>query len=72
MRRALNLMRFDNCCHVKMLHFSLSLSLSVALQPFGLWPLFQFLNLYTVGRTPWTGDQRVARPLPKHSTTQRE
>jgi hypothetical protein len=25
---------------------------------------FQFLNLYTVGRTPWTGDQPVARRLP--------
>jgi hypothetical protein len=32
----------------------------------GPWPLFQFLNLYTVGRTPWTGDQPVARPLPTH------
>jgi hypothetical protein len=34
------------------------------------WPLFQFLNLYTVGRTPWTGEQPVARPLPTHRTTQ--
>jgi hypothetical protein len=24
----------------------------------------QFLNPLTVGRTPWTGDQPVARPLP--------
>jgi hypothetical protein len=31
---------------------------------------FQFLNLYTVGRTPWTGDQPVARPPPTHRTTQ--
>jgi hypothetical protein len=31
---------------------------------------FQFLNLYTVGRTPWTGDQPVARPLPTHRTTE--
>jgi hypothetical protein len=30
----------------------------------------QFLNLETVGSTPWTGDQLVARPLPTHSTTQ--
>jgi hypothetical protein len=30
---------------------------------------FQFFNLYTVGRTPWTGDQHVARPLPTHRTT---
>jgi hypothetical protein len=25
--------------------------------------------LYTVGRTPWTGDQPVSRPLPTHRTT---
>jgi hypothetical protein len=34
--------------------------------PCGPWPLFQFLNLYTVGRAPWTRDQQVARPLPTH------
>jgi hypothetical protein len=39
-------------------------------QPFGPWPVFQFLNLYTVGRTPWTGDQSVAKPLPTHRKTQ--
>jgi hypothetical protein len=38
--------------------------------PCGPWPLFQFTNLYTVGRNPWTGDQPVARPLPTHKTTQ--
>jgi hypothetical protein len=42
-------------------HLTLFLSLSMALQ---------FLNLYIVGRTPWTGDQSVARPLPTHGTTQ--
>jgi hypothetical protein len=44
----------------------------MALQPFvGLWPLLQFRNLfYTDGRTPWTGDQPVARPLPTQRTTQ--
>jgi hypothetical protein len=46
--------------------------LSMALQP--LWPLaaffFQFLNIYKFGRSPWTGDQPVARPLPTHRTTQ--
>jgi hypothetical protein len=31
---------------------------------------FSFLTLRTVGRTPWTGDQPVARPLPTHRTTQ--
>jgi hypothetical protein len=25
---------------------------------------------YTDGRTPWTGDQPVARPLPTHTTAQ--
>jgi hypothetical protein len=34
------------------------------------WSLFQFSNVYTVGRTPWTGDQLIARPLPTHRTTQ--
>jgi hypothetical protein len=33
---------------------------------------FSFLNLYRIGRTPWTGDQPVARPLPTHRTTQTE
>jgi hypothetical protein len=42
----------------------------MALQSFGPWPLFQFLNLYTVGRTPRTGDQPVAKPVSTHRTTQ--
>jgi hypothetical protein len=44
----------------------------MAPQPFvGPWPLLQFRDLlYTVGRTPWTGDQPVARPLPTYRTTQ--
>jgi hypothetical protein len=37
---------------------------------YGLPPLFRFLNQYRVGRTPWTGDQRVIRPLPIHRTIQ--
>jgi hypothetical protein len=42
--------------------------LSIGLQPFvGHWPLFSFLISYTVCRTPWTGDQPVARPLPTHT-----
>jgi hypothetical protein len=31
---------------------------------------FSFLILYTVGRTPWKGDQPIARPLPTHRTTE--
>jgi hypothetical protein len=42
----------------------------MVLQPLWVSALFQFLNLDTSGRTPWTGDQAVARPLPTHRTTQ--
>jgi hypothetical protein len=36
-----------------------------------LWALaaFQPPNLFTVGRTPWTSDQLVTKPLPKHRAT---
>jgi hypothetical protein len=45
----------------------------MALHPFvGPWPLFSFLILYAVGRTPSTGDQPVARPLPTQRTTETE
>jgi hypothetical protein len=39
--------------------------------PLGPWHLiFQFHDHFTDGRTPWTSDQLVAWPLPKHRTTQ--
>jgi hypothetical protein len=56
--------------------FFLSLSLSLSLSLYGstaLWTLVAFsvsLIQYTVGRTSWTGDQPIARPLPTHRTTQ--
>jgi hypothetical protein len=31
---------------------------------------FRFVILYKFGRTPWTGDQPVARSLPTHRTAQ--
>jgi hypothetical protein len=31
--------------------------------------LLYLIILFTDGRTPWTGDRPVARPLPKHKTT---
>jgi hypothetical protein len=31
---------------------------------------YSFFNLYTVGRTPWMGDQPVSRSLPTHRTAQ--
>jgi hypothetical protein len=54
------------------IHLSIYLSiyLTMDLQSFiEPWPLFSFLILYTVGRTLWSGDQPVARPLPIHRTT---
>jgi hypothetical protein len=52
-----------------------SVYLSISLFLFGstaledLSSFFSFLILYTVGRTPWTGDQPVATLLPTHRTT---
>jgi hypothetical protein len=40
--------------------------------PLDLGGFFSFLILYIVGRTPWTGDQPVARSLSTHSDTNRE
>jgi hypothetical protein len=42
--------------------------------PLDPWPLFffQFRDRFTDGRTPWMSDQLVARPLPKHRTTNTE
>jgi hypothetical protein len=56
---------------------SLALSLSVSVcvwlySPTDLGRFFSFLILYRVGRTPWTGDQPVARLLPTHRTTRTE
>jgi hypothetical protein len=40
----------------------------LALQPPWAWPLiFQFYDHFTEGRTRWTSDQLVAKPLPKHT-----
>jgi hypothetical protein len=51
----------------------LSYTIYMALHPFvGPCPPFQFLNLYTDGRTPWTGDQPVARQLPAHRTARKQ
>jgi hypothetical protein len=38
--------------------------------PLGPWPLLQFHDHFTDGRTPWTSVQLVATPIPKHRTTQ--
>jgi hypothetical protein len=54
------------------LSICLSIYLSIYLwlySPCGPWPLFQFLNLDTVIRTRWTGDQPIVSPLLTHRTT---
>jgi hypothetical protein len=66
---SLHLSIFQSIC----LSVYLSVCLSTYLwfhSPCGPWPLFQFLDLCTVRRTPWTGDQPVARPLPTHRIAQ--
>jgi hypothetical protein len=37
--------------------------------PWALASDIQFHDHFTDGRTPWTSDQLVTRPLPKHRTT---
>jgi hypothetical protein len=50
---------------------SSSSSSSMVLQPpWTLASAFQFHDHFTDGRTPWTSDQPVARPLSKHRSTQ--
>jgi hypothetical protein len=46
--------------------FSMALRAHSGLRPLVLVPY----SFFTVGRTPWTGDQPVTRPLPAHRTTQ--
>jgi hypothetical protein len=46
------------------------LILSALQPPWVLASDFQFYDHFTDGRIPWTSDQLVARPLPKHRTTQ--
>jgi hypothetical protein len=56
------------------IHLSVCLSVCVWLYSplLNLGHFFSFLILFTVGRTPMTGDQPVARPPPIHRTTQTE
>jgi hypothetical protein len=51
-------------------HYAPTLSVNMRLySPLGLCRFFSFLILYTVGRTPWAGDQSLAMPVPTHRTT---
>jgi hypothetical protein len=53
-------------------HYFLTFLLCRSIAPCTLALFFlSFLILYTVGRTPWTGDQLFARPLSTHRTTQK-
>jgi hypothetical protein len=62
---------FTMICVVISIYLSIYLSIYGSTVLFvGPWPLFRCLNPMHVGRTAWTGDQPVARPLPTHRTTQ--
>jgi hypothetical protein len=63
------IMNGDSVFRRMQLHLILNLSGSTILF-LKLGRHFTFLILYTIGRTLWTGDQPVARPLPAHRTTQ--
>jgi hypothetical protein len=52
--------------------FYLSIYLWLYSPLLGLRRFFSFLIFYTVGNTPWTEYQPVARPLPAHKTAQTE
>jgi hypothetical protein len=51
-------------------HYCRRCRLSV-IRPLGLFRFETYEFIWTVGRTPWTGDQPDARPLHTHRTTQR-
>jgi hypothetical protein len=52
-------------------HYFIIMALRHLALPWSLF-YFSFLILYTIGRTPWTGDKPLARPPPTHRTTQTE
>jgi hypothetical protein len=56
--------------HKNDIYESKNIYLPACLPLLNLGRFFSSLILYTVGRTPRTGDQPVARPLPAHSTAQ--
>jgi hypothetical protein len=57
-------------CHIPKDHNLLSICLWLYSPLLDLHHFFSFLIFYTVGRTPWKGDQPFARPLPAHRTVQ--
>jgi hypothetical protein len=60
----------QNCTHI-LNEQAVTIFVSLELQPpWALASAFQFYDHFTDGRTPWTSDQLVARPLPKLRTTQ--
>jgi hypothetical protein len=59
------LLRISSTCKLYSLIFSLALQ-----PPWALASGFYFYDYFTDRRASWTGDHLVARPLPKHRTTQ--
>jgi hypothetical protein len=61
---------YVSVCLSVCLSFHLSTPQSIYSPLLGLGRFFSFLISYTVGRSPWTRDQLVARPLSAYRTTQ--
>jgi hypothetical protein len=64
----LNVKRSSTVVTIRSISFIIIIIIIILL-PF-CWSFLSFLVLYTVGRTPWTGDQPVAWPLPTRNTSQ--
>jgi hypothetical protein len=72
-RKDWNNLKWANLIPLHELSISVYLSVSIYMvlqSVVGPCPLFSFLIFYTVGRTPWTGDQPVVRPLLAHRRAQ--
>jgi hypothetical protein len=64
------LARYIQVCILKYVEAAFRKRLSIPLLDLGRF--FSFLILYTVGRTPWTGDQPIASSLSTPRTTETE
>jgi hypothetical protein len=63
---------FTQTIVIHFISFHILLTYGSAVLLLDLGRFFSFLILYTVGMTPWTGDQPVVRPLPTQNNANTE